>query len=153
MTKKILIVLGAFLAMTFFSTQVNAQVDKIIGTWKTIDDETGEAKSYVKIVKSQKNGKYYGKIIKLLKKSPDQKCTECKGKLKGKKIVGMYILTAMKEDGDGLKGGKILDPNNGKFYHCSMKLQKGNSDKLDVRGSVDSWGFAGRTQTWHRLKK
>lgn len=153
MTKKILIVLTAFLAMTFYVNKANAQVDKIVGIWKTIDDETGEAKSYVKIIKSPKNGKYYGKIIKLLKKSPDQKCTACKGKNKNKKIVGMYILTSMKADGNELKGGKILDPNNGKYYHCSMSLEKGNSDKLNVRGSIDSWGLAGRTQSWYRLKK
>jgi len=152
MKKKILVVLVAFLAMSLFSTQVNAQVGNIVGTWKTIDDETGEAKSYVKIIKSKKTGKYFGQITKLLKKDPDTKCDKCKGKYKDKKVVGMIILINMKESGKELKGGKILDPNNGKFYHCSMELDKKDKNKLLVRGSLDSWGLAGRTQTWHRLK-
>ena len=152
MKKEILIVMVAFMAMTLFNTEIKAQVGNIVGTWKTIDDETGEAKSYVKIVKSKKSGKYFGQITKLLKKPADTKCDKCKGKYKDKKIVGMVILINMKEDGDELKGGKILDPNNGKFYHCSMELDKNNKNKLNVRGSLDSWGLAGRTQVWYRLK-
>jgi len=152
MKMKILIVLGAFIAMTLFFSQANAQGSKMIGTWKTIDDETGEAKSYVKIMKSKKSGKYFGQITKLLKEPQDKKCEECKGKLKNKKIVGMTILFSMKEDGKVLKGGKILDPGNGKFYHCSMEIDKKNPDKLNLRGSLDSWGIAGRTQSWYRLK-
>ena len=40
-----------------------------IGTWKTIDDETEKARSHVQIY--EKDGKYYGKIIKLLNRTPD----------------------------------------------------------------------------------
>lgn len=152
MKKVILTVLSLFLVMTFFNTQTNAQATKIIGTWKTIDDETGDAKSYVKIVKSKKSGKYFGQITKLLKKAQDTKCDKCKGKYKDKKIVGMTIIINMKEDGDKIKGGKILDPNNGKWYHCTMEIDEKNPDKLNVRGSLDSWGLAGRTQSWYRLK-
>ncbi len=152
MKSKILIVLGAFIAMTLFFNQANAQGSKMVGTWKTIDDETGEAKSYVKIMKSEKSGKYFGRIIKLLQDPQDKKCDECKGKLKDKPVLKLPFLTGMKEDGNVLKGGKILDPGNGKFYHCTMEIDAKNPDRLNVRGSLDSWGIAGRTQTWHRLK-
>ena len=145
------LVFTAFLAITFFYGQANAQADKIVGLWKTIDDETGESKSHVKIYKA-KNGFYYGKIIKLLKEPQDKKCEECKGALKDKPIVGMVILIKMKADGKELEDGKILDPANGKFYNCSMGLDKKNPDKLNVRGSIDRWGIAGRTQSWYRLK-
>lgn len=64
----------------------------------------------------------------------------------------MVILIKMKADGNKLKGGKILDPGNGKFYHCTMELDSKNKDKLNVRGSLDSWGIAGRTQSWYQLK-
>ena len=139
----------AFLAFSLFSQQAEAQADKIVGMWKTIDDETKEEKSYVKIYKAS-NGFYYGKVTKLLKDPQDKKCEECKGKLHNKPIVGMVILIKMKADGDKLEDGKILDPGNGKFYHCTMELD--SNDKLKVRGSLDGWGIAGRTQYWYRIK-
>ncbi len=150
MKKKVLIITALFLAFSF-TNKVYSQAAKIVGVWKTIDDDTGKAKSHVKIYKA-KNGFYYGKIIKLLDKPQDEKCDKCKGALKDKPIVGMVILIKMKEGKDGLEGGKIMDPGNGKFYHCSMELDDKNPNKLEVRGSLDSWGWAGRTQYWYRLK-
>lgn len=151
MKKNLVIIILALFALSLFANTVHAQANKIVGTWKTIDDETGKVKSHVKIYKA-KNGFYYGKIIKLVGLSQDQKCENCKGSLKDKPIVGMVILIKMKENGNELEDGKIMDPNNGKFYHCSMKLNKKNPNHLEVRGSLDSWGLAGRTQTWNRLK-
>ena len=49
MKRKILLVFAAFLAMTFIYSQANAQADKMIGLWKTIDDETLKPKSVVKL--------------------------------------------------------------------------------------------------------
>jgi len=151
MKKKILIVIAVFFALSLFSYKAHAQAEKIVGTWKTVDDDTGEAKSYVKIYKAR-NGFYYGKILKLLKEPQDKKCDKCKGALKNKPVVGMVILLKMKAGEKGLEGGKIMDPGNGKFYHCSMEIDRKNANKLEVRGSLDSWGWAGRTQYWYRLK-
>jgi len=149
---KKVIILGVMIIIFMVTSAVFAQSNSIVGSWKTIDDETKEAKSYVKIYKA-KNGYYYGKITKLLKDPQDKKCDKCKGALKDKPVVGMVILLKMKAGDDGLEGGKIMDPGNGKFYHCSMELDDKNPDKLEVRGSLDSWGWAGRTQYWYRLKK
>ena len=150
MKRNLLLLLALVFSFTIFQTEANAQVSKILGTWKTIDDETGEEKSYVKIFESK--GLYYGKVIKLLTEPQDKVCEECTGSYKDKKIVGMVILLKMKPDGDGLDEGKILDPGNGKWYNCSMELDKSNKDKLNVRGSLDKWGIAGRTQSWYRVK-
>ena len=49
--------------------------------------------------------------------------------------------------GDGFKGGKILDPDSGKIYNCKMEVVNGGK-VLNVRGSLDRWGLAGRTQKW-----
>jgi uncharacterized protein (DUF2147 family) len=143
------------LLMATFAIGVNAQT--IVGVWKTIDDKTGKARSHVKIYKG-KDGKYYGKIIKLLNRTKeegdDPYCTKCSKKdyRHNKRVIGMNIMTRMK-GGKGLKsasGGKILDPKNGKVYGCNMKLSE-NGKKLKVRGYL---GFSalGRTQTWIRLK-
>ncbi len=119
-----------------------------IGTWKTIDDETKQAKSYVEIF--EKDGKLYGKVIMILTKGKENaKCTDCTGALKNKPIVGMQILSGLKKDGKEWNGGKIIDPNNGKEYKAKMSLN--GSDKLDVRGYIGI-SLVGRTQTWQRVK-
>lgn len=119
-----------------------------IGTWKTIDDETKQAKSYVEIF--EKDGKLYGKVTKILTKGKeDAKCTDCSGALKDKPILGMQILSGLKKDGKEWNGGKILDPNSGKEYKAKMSLN--GNDRLDVRGFIGI-SLVGRTQTWQRVK-
>ena len=56
--KKVLFTLSFLI---FLSVTAFAQVDQIVGKWKTIDDEDGTAKSIVYIFKAT-NGKYYGKV-------------------------------------------------------------------------------------------
>ena len=129
-----------------FGTFIFAQSP--VGTWKTIDDETGKAKSYVEIY--EKDGLLYGKVTKILTKGKeDAKCDECKGALKGKPIMNMVILSGLKKNGKEWTGGKILDPNSGKEYKATIKLN--GSDKLDVRGYVGI-SLVGRTQTWQKVK-
>lgn len=122
----------------------NAQVNKIVGDWKTVDDKTGEQRSIVHIYKGT-DGLYYGKIVTLLVGSHDEVCTECTGADKGKKVEGLVILRGMKEENGQLVGGKVLDPENGKFYYGKVFLKDG---KLVLRGSLDKAGLLGRSQTW-----
>lgn len=117
------------------------------GTWKTIDDDTKEAKSHVEIYKS--GNKYAGKVAKLLLKPADSKCEKCTGGRQNKPIVGMTILENMVLDGNELQDGKILDPENGKLYTCKMWLKDGDPNTLVVRGYL--FGFY-RTQYWYRVK-
>ena len=119
-----------------------------VGTWKTIDDETGKEKSYVEIY--EKDGKLYGKVSKILTKGKeDAKCDKCSGALKNKPIQNMVILYDLKKSGNEWTGGKILDPNSGKEYKATVKLN--GKDKLDVRGYVGI-SLVGRTQTWVKVK-
>ena len=119
--------------------------EAIVGKWKTIDDETGKPRSVVEIY--ERGGKYYGKIIKLFREpgeDPDPTCTECEGSNKGKKIIGMEIITDMKYDksDDEFDKGEILDPENGNVYDCRLWVE---DNKLKVRGYLL---FFYRTQTW-----
>ena len=126
-----------------------AQVDKIVGHWKTIDDKDGSAKSIVNIFKAS-NGKYYGKIEKLFKE-PEKLCTECEGANKDKPVLGMMIINNMEAKDEKLTGGTILDPKNGKVYRCNISLESTRGDKLSVRGSLDKMGWIGRSQTWIKM--
>lgn len=131
--------------------ELPAEMASVVGVWKTIDDETNKAKSHVKIYKA-KNGKYYGKIVKLLNRAKgdeDPICNVCPGKDKGKKIVGMLIVKGLKKDGNEYNGGTIMDPKSGKVYTC--KLWNEGENKLKVRGYLGISAL-GRTQTWHRVK-
>jgi len=118
------------------------------GTWKTIDDKTGQAKSIIEI--TEQNGELTGKVKQVLQsdQGPNPICKECEGERKDQPVTGMTILWGMKKDGDEWKGGNILDPKNGKTYGCKMHLTDGGQ-KLEVRGFV-GFSLLGRTQTWER---
>lgn len=118
---------------------------QIEGKWKTIDDESGKAKSYVEIYKKS-DGKYYGKIVQLLIKPEDPNCSKCKDDRKGKPLVNLEIIRGLVKDGDEFSGGTITDPKTGKTYKCLITKE---GDKLNVRGYVGVSAF-GRTQTWHK---
>lgn len=136
--------------MVLFVGICSMQAQSVVGKWKTIDDATKKAKSIVEI--TEVNGKLQGKIIEIL--NPERKnatCDKCSGSEKGKKIEGLVIIKDMKKDGDSYSGGTITDPEKGKAYSCIIKINDKNKDVLDVRGYVGI-SFAGRTQTWTRVK-
>lgn len=135
-----------FVALCWMGSSLAAQ-NSPVGVWKTIDDETGEAKSHIEIY--QKNGGFYGKVIKLLQKPADTRCEKCSGALKNQLIVGMEVLTGLTPYKDYWSNGNILDPNNGKTYSCSIWLE--NKNQLKVRGYLGV-SLLGRTQTWTRIK-
>ena len=120
----------------------------IFGQWKTIDDETGEAKSIVEIYK--KGDKAYGKIVKLFRKPTEEQdpyCDKCEDDRKDKRIIGMEIIRDMEQDDEEWEDGTILDPKKGEIYDCKIWVDEDDSDLLQVRGYV--WMFY-RTQTWER---
>jgi uncharacterized protein (DUF2147 family) len=128
--------------------------DTPVGTWKTIDDETHQAKSIVEI--TDNNGELQAHIVKLLNRSPEDiardgavaLCKKCDGARRDQPIEGMNIMWGVSKDDDVWDGGKILDPKNGKTYKVRLKLLDGGQ-KLDVHGYI---GFAllGRSQVWER---
>ena len=151
MKKKVLLmsaIIAVFLGVTF---NLQAQLSPV-GIWKTIDDETNQAKSQMQIWES--NGKYYGKILRLLKEPNGGKgktCTNCNGRFKNKPLIGMTIMWGLKYDEDNeYSGGRIMDPNNGKVYRCLIEVQKGGK-KLRVRGYI-GFSLLGRNQYWYKIR-
>lgn len=137
------------ISLATLSATVFAQMTPV-GTWRSIDDDTKEAKS--EIVISDNGGVLSGKVTKLLRKDAKQdvKCTECKDDRKDKPVLGMELIRDMKKvDGkDVWEGGKIIDPESGSDYKLRLTpIDSGK--KLEVRGSVL---FISRTQTWIRVQ-
>ena len=139
--------------------QVSMGGKDCLGTWKTIDDETGRVKSHVEI--SQRGGKYYGKIVKLLDPQTlkdagvetfeEVVCSKCpEGRGKDAKMLGLEIVWDMEKGSDKWSGGSIMDPKKGKEYTCTMWMDDSDNtgNTLKVRGWV---AFFYRTQTWYRI--
>jgi uncharacterized protein (DUF2147 family) len=121
---------------------------EVLGKWKTIDDNTGEAKSIIEIYKE--NDKIYGKVAEILvKRQENPTCRNCEGEDKDKPILGLVIIKGLEKDGDEYNSGKILDPESGKLYKCYIQLEE--EDKLKVRGYI-GFSLLGRTQYWERVK-
>lgn len=123
-----------------------------VGTWRTIDDATGEAKSEVVIVENA--GGLSGRISKLLRKGADQNaiCDKCPDDRKDKPLIGLELLRgAKKTEGKNVwEGGKIVDPEGGTIYSLKLTPADGGK-KLDVHAYV-GLAFIGRTQTWIRVQ-
>jgi len=134
----------------FLSTFLISQ--NVTGYWKTLDDDSGEAKSIVHIYQNQA-GELSGKVVELFRKpqeDQDPVCEECPNDdpRHGQKVNGMVIMNGMKQDGNVYAGGEILDPENGNSYRC--KIWTEGQGKLKVRGYL---GFFFRTQTWVRVQE
>ena len=139
--------IGYTLLLLLLCTYAHAHVNGILGDWKTIDDKTGERRAVVTIYQGS-DGLYYGKISKMLMYTDlDLKCDQCKDEDHNAPIVGLVIIRGMHAEEGELVGGKVLDPESGKFYYGKIYLKNG---KLVLRGSLDKRGFLGRNQTWER---
>ncbi len=137
------------LALLLIMPIAQAANDTPVGTWRTIDDKTGEAKSIIKIINV--DGKLQGKVLKVLQsdQGPHPVCSACEGDLHNKPVEGMTILWDLEREGDSWEGGQIMDPANGKTYKCKMSLLD-DGQKLEVRGFI-GFSLFGRSQVWERV--
>jgi uncharacterized protein (DUF2147 family) len=120
-----------------------------VGLWKSIDDNTGKAKSLIRI--SESDGQLNGTVEKLFRAPGEEqnpKCDKCSDARKDQPIIGMTILSGLKKNGNEYSGGEILDPANGKLYKSNLSVVD-NGKKLQVRGYIGAPLF-GRTQVWVR---
>ena len=137
-----------WMALVLVAMSTQAQLNAILGDWKTVDDKTGDSFSIIHIYKAT-DGLYYGKITEMLVGPKDMVCTACVDGDKDKPLEGLVIIRGMKYNADKnqLEGGKVLEPETGKFYYGKIYPKDG---KLVLRGSLDKLGVLGRSQTWIR---
>jgi len=119
----------------------------LLGVWETIDDKTGEPKSHVKIY--EKNGQYFGRVVKLLPAATTDVCIDCPGDKNGKSLYDIDVVWDMRDYRDYWSYGRIVDPADGSVYKCNISMD--GNDKLKVRGYI-GFSLIGRTQTWYRVK-
>lgn len=121
-----------------------------VGRWRTIDDDTGRPKSLVRLW--EKRGVIYGTIEVVFPepgKPPHPLCEKCEGALKNKPVEGMTFMWGLEADDDEWSGGRVVDPENGKVYRCTIKVVERGA-RLKVRGYVGI-SLLGRTQMWEHV--
>jgi uncharacterized protein (DUF2147 family) len=120
-----------------------------VGRWQTVDDVTGKPRAIVRI--AENGGVLSGTVEKAFLRpgeKPNPVCDKCTGERYNQPTIGMVILWGMTRDGAEYSGGRILDPDNGKIYRCTLNVSD-DGQKLNVRGYI-GFSLFGRTQVWHR---
>jgi uncharacterized protein (DUF2147 family) len=142
------IIAAATIALALCAGSAFAQTSPV-GLWKTIDDETKQEKSFVRIVESA--GVLVGRIERIVDPTKqDSTCDKCTDGRKDQKVLGMTIIDGVKKavGEDHWDDGTILDPNNGKVYKVRLTPKDGGKT-LQVRGFI---GPFYRNQTWMRVE-
>ena len=142
--------LGLMLIATFMTGTIYAQ--DLTGTWQQIDDKTGSPKALIEI-RQDSNGTYAGKIVKVTPRpgyTPQKTCNKCPAPYTNQPILGMDVLTGLKQVGDSVnyEKGRVIDPLTGKIYDAKVRLSS-NGKRLTLRGYVGVCAL-GRSQTWIR---
>lgn len=140
----------AVLALSFTTLAgiaVSGDLSSPVGTWKTIDDNTGKARAIVRVY--EQDGRLFARIEKSLTPGEETRtCTKCTDGRKDQPLIGLIIMRNIKLVDGEYRDGDILDPDNGSIYRCKLRLEEGGR-KLVVRGFLGISLF-GRSQTWER---
>jgi uncharacterized protein (DUF2147 family) len=122
-----------------------------LGLWKTVDDVTHQSRSIIRIW--EEGGRLKGRVEKVFLRpgeSLDDPCLKCPPPFKGKPSLGMELLWGFEPDGDRWVDGNVLDPDNGKIYHCELS-PSADGNRLQVYGYIRVIIKIGRSQTWYRV--
>jgi uncharacterized protein (DUF2147 family) len=123
----------------------------IDGRWLTFDSDSGQKRSIVEITHT--DDIFRGHIVALFiqpGEPPDPDCDLCSGAQHGEKIRGLEILLLNPATNGTGYVGKILDPEEGRFYKCVVTLDA-SGKRLSIRGYVGI-PLLGRSVDWHRVE-
>lgn len=146
--KKITMVLMALLLVASFLPAGYAADPSIDGVWSVPilkGKDKGKERSQVEIF--EKDGIYYGKIVKLTSLPENALCTKCKKERKDKPLMGMLMLWNLKKEAGRYVEGKIYDVEAGKEYKCS--IAQITPDRLKITASLL---FLSESHYWTRVK-
>lgn len=96
------------------------------GEWLTED-----RKATVSIGRCGAN--WCGRVARILRREPGWNGKDVNNpdpKLRTRSVIGMPILTGFKADAQGLSGGRIYDPNSGRTYRSTVRLNRDGSLKV-----------------------
>lgn len=147
MKKTFVFVVATFVIFAFSGLLLAAE-PSIVGVWSVPllkGKDKGKEGSHVEIY--EKDGAYYGKIVKLTTVSPNALCTDCKKDRKDKPLMGMPVLWNFKKDAGRYTEGRVYAVEIDKEYKCTLTLM--SPDKLQVRACLM---FLCENHYWTRVK-
>jgi uncharacterized protein (DUF2147 family) len=147
MKKAVLLFTALTFFMAFSSVGWTAE-PSIAGVWSVPTlkgKDKGKERLNVEIF--EKDGIYYGKIVKLSTAPVNALCTTCKKERKDQPLMGMLMLWNLKKEGSRYVEGKIYDVEEGSEYKCSISLAA--QDKLKVTACLF---FLCESHYWPRVK-
>ena len=124
-----------------------------LGLWKTVDEKTHRVRSIVRIW--EEGGRLKGRVEKgfpLPGEDPNAPCVDCPEPFKGKPKIGLEFLWGFTSDGDRWVDGSVLDPDNGKIYHCEL-TPAADGKSMRIFGYIRIIFKIGRSQTWLRASE
>jgi len=143
--KSLLLLLAIF--FSFITTYASGNADAILGIWSNASD-----RGHIQIYKQ--NGKYFGKIIWLIKPNDQNNLPKVDKNnpdknLRSKPLLGLVMLRDFRYEDEEWVNGKIYNPDDGKEYKAYMKLK--DNQTLSVRGYI-GFSFIGKTEAFHRVR-
>ena len=128
-------------------------VDQLLGSWKVIDDKSGNYITEIAIRKNSKTQQYSAAITKSYA-SPGtvatDVCTKCTGALKNQNLFGLEILTNMQSTSKNkFNNGVWVNPQNGLVYIINADLSN-TGEQMKVFGKSKSDNTT-TIMTWKKL--
>jgi uncharacterized protein (DUF2147 family) len=141
--KKIAVTLTLLLSLTTISTTFSgySTPHDVTGLWRTKTGPRGGA-FVVKIENIA--GVLEGKIVKILNRPQNLRCTGCFGEYRNKPLVGLKIIWGLTKNTEGWANGHVVALKKGKVLKCSLK-KYGDTIKIKVKYSIFS-----KTLEWTR---
>jgi len=147
MKKTFIFAVAVFILMAVSGFSIAAD-QSIVGVWSLPilkGKDKGRERSQVEIF--EKDGIYYGKIVKLVTVPANSLCTKCKKDRKDKPLMGMLILWDLKKEAGRYAGGKIYEVEEGTEYKCSITQMA--PDKLKITACLL---FLCESHYWTRVR-
>ncbi|MFL6798635.1 MAG: DUF2147 domain-containing protein [Xanthobacteraceae bacterium] len=148
---QILMIAGVLLVSGLVGLPLRAADPSAVGLWEQVDENSGKAESWFKIV--ERSGVYEGTLVKIFNKPGEEEkswtCDKCEGADRGKPVLGLTLIKGMRRNGLDYENGTIMDPRDGSVYRALMHLSP-DGQTLEVRGYLGI-AFLGRSQMWNRL--
>ena len=145
--KRAFVFIMAIFILFAFSGVLPAAEPSLVGMWSMPilkGNDKGKERAQVEVF--EKDGVYYGKIVKLSTRPANALCKACKNERKNKPLMGMLILWNLKKEA-GRYLGKVYDFDEGKEYKCAVTQISPN--KLMVTASLL---FFSESHYWTRVK-
>lgn len=155
MKRKVIRVLSSIIVISLILPAAVFAADNITGLWKTVDDETGNAKGVVAVYEYR--GKIFGRVIASFDEDGKYIDDDMYRQINTSPFLegdpafnALTIIWDMKDKGKKWAGGKIMDPGDTEvkpgIYDCEIWKEGRN---LIVRGQIL---FFGRNQTWYPMR-